>query len=448
MTAFIVYDSPRRDELRRRFWKETRGGLVIGLLFFGLLGGWAAAAPLASAVVAPGTVVVSGARRVVQHKDGGVVGRIFVVEGQRVEAGEILVELDDSDVAATSDVLFSQYVSLASRLARLEAERAGADPLAEPAGFAALEGEDRAAAERAMASQRELAAARSARLASEIEVLDRRIEQLRAQIRGLEAQIGSHDRQFELISEELEGVRSLNERGLTPTTRVRELERGLAEIEGDRAQFAADIARVGEEIGEAEIERLRVRRAREEEIAAEIQEAEQALGAVAPQLEAARSELERTLVRAPVTGQVVGLKTRTESGVVAPGEILMEIVPEDQPLVVQARIKPTDVGVLREGARAQIRLTAFSHAEAPLLYGELSLVTADRMTDERTGAPYYLAEAMIPPEELEKVDAIREGQAELRAGMPADIVIPTRSRTALSYLMEPLTDRMWRSFRE
>jgi HlyD family type I secretion membrane fusion protein len=438
----------RGAALQRKFRREVRRGLIVVLLFFGGFGGWAALAPLASAVVAPGVVVVSGDRQAVQHRDGGIVRRILVHEGQRVAAGDILLELDDTEIRAQRDALTTRYISLAALRSRLDTERRGLDRLAEPAEFADLEESDRVAAAAAMDAQRDRFESRQGSLENDGEVLEQRIEQLRAQIGGLEAQEHSQELQIELLEEELEGTRTLNERGLTPTTRVRALERGVAEAEGRRAELEASVLGAREQIGETELQIVQLRRARDDEVMAELAETDLAFSELRPQREALMAQLERTRVRAPATGQIVGLKVRTEAGVIAPGEVLMEVVPEDRPLVVQARINPNDIDALRTGARAQIRLTAFPQSVAPLLYGAVSQVSADRMIEETTGAPYYLAEAVIDPAELERIDAIREGGAALRAGMPAEVVIPIRSRTALQYLVEPLSARLWRSFHE
>ncbi len=449
MTQQLIGDSSTRGkELNGRLWRETRDSFLIVAVFFGGVGGWAALAPLASAVVASGSVVVSGSRQTVQHRDGGIVSRILVTEDQRVEAGEILVELDNTELVAQHDVMTAQFITLSAQESRLNAESQHLDVVAEPEQFASLDVVDRIAADEALAAQRDRLEARRDSVESEIAVLERRIEQLRAQIGGSQAQVTSHERQKELLEEELEGVRSLNERGLTPTNRVRELERALASLEGGRAEYESNIARVSEEIGEAELEMLRARREFDDEVAAELLEVEQRLAQLEPVREAIGAQIERARVRAPATGRIVGLRVHTEAGVIAPGQVLMEIVPENRPLVVQAHVKPADIDSLHPGARAQIRLTAFSASQAPILLGSLSLVSADRMIEESTGEAYYLAEATIDADALQRIEAIREGTTQLRPGMPAEVVIPVRSRTALQYLVEPLTDRFWRAFRE
>jgi HlyD family type I secretion membrane fusion protein len=440
--------SPRAADLQARFAQDVRSGVLIMTLFFGAFGGWAAFAPLSSAIIAPGAVVVSGNRQAVQHLDGGIVKRLLVEEGERVQEGQVLLELDDTDLRAEAKVLTTRFITLAATRSRLEAERDGRDRIEPPAAFAELEEADRALAEQALRVQADRMEARARSLENETSMLTQRIEQLNAQIEGFEAQMASQERQGELLAEELEGTRSLADRGLTPQTRVRALERDAAATEGQRAEYDAQVASAREQIAGQELEIIQLRRAHDDAVMEELQDVEQALSEVEPRREAVIAQVARASLRAPATGLVVGLGVHTESGVIAPGDVLMEIVPEDRPLVVQARVNPSDIDALEAGARAQIRLTAFPQTEAPILYGELSRVSADRMVEEKTGAPYYLAETVIAPEELERVESIRNGAAELRAGMPAEVVFPTGTRTALQYLIEPLSRRLRHSLRE
>lgn len=449
MTAFTAMaEEGRRAELEQMFRREVRFGLAVLLAFFLVFGGWAVLARLDSAVVAPGSVVVSGNRQAVQHRDGGIVSRIHVIEGQRVAAGELLIELNRTDLAARERVLISQLIANEALRARLLAEMQEAEAVTPPAIFAELSGDDLAMANEALNGQIRQFEARRRSYDNERSVLQQRVVQLEAQIDGVQAQVTSQEEQYAIIQEELRDTRQLAEDGFAPLNRVRALERTAVDIEGRAGEYRAMVARAREQIGETRLQIVQIERTREEEIVTQMQEAELRLSEVRPEWEAVVAQLERTNIRAPASGLVVGLNVHTEGGVIEPGGVLMEVVPEERPLVVQARVNPQDVEDLRTGVRVEVRLTAFSRSDAPILYGALTKISADRLTDEVTYAPYYLVEAELPPEELQRVAPIRAGEADLLAGMPAEVVIPLARRSMLQYILDPLTDTMWRSFRE
>jgi HlyD family secretion protein len=253
---------------------------------------------------------------------------------------------------------------------------------------------------------------------------------LDARIAGYQEEIASLNNQTRLLEDELTGVRSLAERGLMPLTRVRALERAQAELEGRRAGLRAAIASALEDRAE------------------ELRDIEARLAQLTPQLAGARSELERTLMRAPTSGVVVGLQANTVGGVIRPGEPVMDIVPEDQDLVVEAQVRPEDADDLRVGQLSEVRITAFSGRSMPLLDGEVQRISADRFVDERSGAAYFIAQIQVSSEELRALEARSDMDVRLRPGLPAEIVIPTRKRTALQYLIEPLNQSIWRGFRQ
>lgn len=405
---------------------EIRFGLAAFVSFFVIFLGWAAFAPLDAAVVAPGVVIVAGNRQTVQHRDGGVVSRIAVEEGQHVAQGAILIELSAPEVAARKEALLSQVLDLQMQRAQLMATQRGATRIEAPAEWSSLPPEDRVIADAALERHRREVSARRAALRTQRSsggAVD-------ARIAGYQEELVAIDRQDRLLEDELTGVRSLAERGLMPLTRVRALERAQAELDGRRAELRAAIAGAMEDRAE------------------EIRDIEARLAQLTPQLAGARAELERTLMRAPVAGVIVGLRANTVGGVIHPGEAVMDIVPEGQDLIVEARVRPEDADNLRQGQEGEVRITAFSGRNIPTLRGEVQRVSADRFTDERSGLPYFLTQVAVPQAELERLTHGDPNGPQVRPGLPAEVVVPTRKRTALQYFLEPLNQSIWSSFRE
>jgi len=411
------------DDARR----EIRFGLVVFISFFVLFLGWAAIAPLDAAVVAPGVVVVAGNRQTVQHRDGGVISRIAVQEGQRVNEGDILMELSSPEVVARKEALLSQVLDLQMQRAQLLAAQRGVLEIEAPAEWVALPPEDRATADAALARHRAEAGSRRDALRTQRSGAGA----VEARIAGYQEEIVSLNRQDALLEEELTGVRSLAERGLMPLTRVRALERAQAELDGRRAELRASIAGALEDRAE------------------ELRDTEARLAQLTPQLAGARAEVERTLLRAPVSGVIVGLEANTVGGVLAPGAAVLDIVPEGQDLIVEAKVRPQDADDLHTGLNGEVMITAFTGRNLPRLHGDVRRVSADRFIDERTGEGYFLVQMGVTRAELARLNPnAQTGARELRPGLPAQVVIPTRKRTALQYFLEPLNQSIWGSFRE
>ena len=399
---------------------EIRAGLIALFVFFGGFLGWAALAPLDAAVTAPGVVVVSGNRQTVQHPEGGVISRLAVQDGDHVRQGQVLIELGAPELVAQQRALLSQVVDLEMQRERLSAEENHATQLQRPAEWAGLAPEDQEIAEAAFARNQNEVAAGQANMWS---VYDTRIA-------GYRGEIAAIARQQALLQDELNGMRQLAAEQLVPQTRVRALEQSLAELEGRRAELTASIASTQED----RLQQMRTVDAR--------------LAELSPQLAGARERLERTRLRAPVDGVVVGLEVHTVGGVISPGQRLMDIVPQNGNLIVEAQVRPEDADGLHAGQTTEVRITAFRGRNLPLVHGILQTVSADRLTDEHTGHGYFLARVVVPPAELQKLADPTSGQRHLRAGLPAQVVVPTRKRTMLQFLLEPLNQALWRSMRE
>ena len=427
--------------------REIRLGTTIAVLFFVLFLGWAAFMPLDAGVHAAGTIAVAGNRQSVQHRDGGVITAIHVREGQHVRAGEVLIELSAPELRASERALTSDYLTLLAQRARLLAERSGQRDFAPPAEFASLSPADREIAAQVMQLQRAEMHARSGSISAQQSVLGQRAGQLVQQQSGYTSQRASLIEQQRLIAEELDGLKSIAAKGFASMNRVRELERAEAQLKGQQAAMESEYARAGEGIGETKMQSLSVTRQRLEQIESDLKDTQSKLSETLPKLVATREQLQHSLVRAPATGQVVGLQVFTVGGVVAAGQKLMDIVPDGRELLIQAQLRPSDADDAYQGQKAQIRFVSVHNRTLPLFTGTVRTVSADSFTDDKTGRSYFRVEIVVPEAELNRVRSVL-GNGELRPGLPVEAVLTVRKRTALDYLVEPLTGALWRSGHE
>ncbi|MBV9995833.1 MAG: HlyD family type I secretion periplasmic adaptor subunit [Caulobacteraceae bacterium] len=383
------------DDPRLEIWF---GGAVIAVFFAGFLG-WAALTPLDAAAYASGQVAVASHRQEVQHREGGVVRRIDVREGQYVRAGDVLVELVGADVAAAEQSLVSQVVGLQAQRARLHAEAAGARAIQWPGELAGLTGEDRRQADDAMAVQQAEFHSRAADLASHAAVLRQRMGELDEQADGYRRQLAASQEQQRLIAEELKDVKSLADQGYAPMSSVRALERSKADLEGRRGELSAEIAQAHQQSGELRLQILQLVADQKQEISKDLRDVDFQLSDLTPRLAAAQDQMARSLVRAPVSGTVVGLTVFTVGGVVAPGQRLLDVVPDRSQLVIEAQIAPGNIDGLHVGQTTEVRLGERDRA-LPILKGTLTMLSADSLVNEKTGARYFTAEVTIPPSQL------------------------------------------------
>ncbi|MFC2950938.1 HlyD family type I secretion periplasmic adaptor subunit [Marinicaulis aureus] len=418
-------------------------GLYTVLALFGGLIFWSVVAPVDGAVIAVGQVVVESNRKAVQHLEGGVIEGILVREGEEVEAGEVVATLEDTVQAGSLALIDGQLTELYARRVRLEAERDGADRLAQPRGKAAVLNGD--AFEAKLAGQTQLFEARRTTRLTQVDLLQERITQQKERIGGLNAQIDSLRDQRRLIEDELAGVRELNEKGFAPTTRVRALERESRRLSGERGALRAAIAEATSIIAEAELEIERLQEKAREDAISELRDVEVSIAELEERRIAADEKLERTQIRAPYAGRVMGLTVHTEGAVISPGAPLMEIVPRGDKLQIAARVAPRDVDKIQAGQETLVRFSAFGARMTPETTGVVDFVSADSFVDDKTGIPYYLVMVDIPQgEELNKI----LHNASLVPGMPVEAFIRTGSQPAISYFLKPLTDALARSMRE
>lgn len=426
-------DNPRRELMI--------GGAII-VLFFVIFLGWAALAPLDAGAYAQGQIAVSGNRQAVQHREGGVVSALLVAEGDTVRRGQVLLQLSSGELKATERGVASQVYALIAQRARLIAERDRLRAIPTPVEFANLPPEDAELARESLRIQQLQFGARRTGRSTETGVLGQRVAQLNEQIAGYQGQIAANIEQQRLIQEELTGMRSLAEKGYAPLTRVRALERTAAQLDGELGSLRAQIARSREAVGETRLEMSGVSTKMNEDVADQLRQIDVQLNELRPRMVELRAQIARNEVRAPASGEVVGLTIFTQGGVIQPGQTLMEIVPRDASQVIIAQIAPNDVDNLRVGLDTEVKFPGLRERNPPIIHGRVTRISADSFTVEETGASYFRAEIVVPASELAKMG---RGAETLRPGAPVEVVVLLRKRTALTYLLEPLTNNLWRS---
>ena len=413
-------------------------GLSIFFLIFGLFGLWSAIAPLDGAAFAPGTVTVKSYNKVVQHLEGGIVADILVRDGDVVEAGQPLLTIDDTQARASLEIVNSQYVALRMREARLISERDGASKVEYPTALAL----STANAAQEVDAQNELFEARRDSNQGRIQILKQRVSQLQNQVNGMEALQATKEALANSFAEELEDTQKLLDQGFSEKTRLREVERSFASFSGEAAELTANIAATQVQIGETELQILQQESDFHSEVVSELSEVQTSLKDASERLTALRDVLSRTTVTAPDAGIVNGMQVHTVGGVISPASPIAEIVPGNDELVIQASVNPIDIDRVSEGQEARIRFSTFG-SRAPTFMGTLISLSADAMTNESTGAPFYLARIELNADSREEL-----GDLVLLPGMPAEVFINTGSRTFLQYLFKPLSNAVARSFNE
>ncbi|MGR8920135.1 MAG: HlyD family type I secretion periplasmic adaptor subunit [Gammaproteobacteria bacterium] len=440
-----VIAQPRAAATRGEDHTARNIGLVLVAVVFVGFGSWATLAPLSSAARAPGIVSVENYRRTVEHLEGGIVQSLAVQDGDRVEEGQVLVTLDDRQPRTQLEVLRGQYLIALAREARLVAQRDRLPAVEFPPDLLSAKEDSRAA--EAMSVQTQTFAVRQAAHANEIALYEEQIRQLRAKVRGITAQKDGSDRLVTSYRAELEDFGELLERGYTEKSRYREMERNLAEAEARHGELVSETAATELQISETKLKILQLRKDFQREVAQEIAEVQAQLFELRERIATLQDTVERTIVRAPRSGLVINLAVNTIGAVIQPGERLMDIVPEDERLVVEARVSPVDIDRVAIGQQAEIRFAAFKTRDAPQVDGVVIKLSPDSLVDEgaEDSEPYYKARVEIAENGLAD---LHQAGLSLKAGMPAEVLINTGERTLLRYLMDPLSDLAARSFIE
>ena len=426
---------------------SARVPLLVG--FLGLLtlvggfGTWAFMSQIAGAVVAPGRIEVDQNRQVVQHAYGGVVDEVLVKEGDTVEAGQVVIRLDPTELASQKSVLESELFELMARRGRLEAERAGSEDISFPEELLRRAAHDEDVAE-LVDGQRNLLMARSASVARETEQLNRQREQLASQIKGFEAQAAALVTQLDLIGEELSSQQALLDKGLAQASRVLALRREQARLSGTVGELTARKAQAAERSTEIEIGILKLDTQRRETAITELREVRLRELELLEQRRAIDERMSRLDITAPVAGVVYKLAVFARRAVVRPADPLLYIVPQDRPLVIAAQVEPIHVDMVYVGQTVSLKFPAFDQRNMPEIMGHVTNLSADAFQDDRTGQTFYRAEIVLD----EGQAALLPEGAALIPGMPVESFIRTDDRTPIAYLLRPITVYFSRAFRE
>lgn len=425
---------------------SVRGPVTLGLLALAALilgfGVWSVTTNLSGAIVAQGRIEVEQNRQIVQHPDGGVVAEIFVQEGATVAAGDRLIRLDGAALTSELTIVQGQLTELAARTARLLAERDDAKSVDFPADLLAqAKAQPQVAAQ--IDGQLRLYQARRETLAEQTQQLTRRIEQIRAQGDGITAQSTALATQLSLIKDELTSQQTLLDKGLAQQGTVLALQREEARLNGQMGELAASLAQSQGQITEIEIQISGLSTQRREQAATELRDIGPTQLELAERQRALTERIARLEIRAPVAGIVLGLQVTTPRAVIRPADPVLYLIPQDRPLVITAEIAPIHIDQVQVGQPVELVFSAFSSRTTPHLFGKVSVVSADALTNAQTSAAYYRAEVILNAGEVAKL-----GDQALLPGMPVEVFVQTGARTPLAYLVKPFTDYFARAFRE
>jgi len=434
---------PKKIERQEKFLRI--GGLVAVLLLFGGVGVWSVLAPLDSAAIGSGLVIVENYRKPIAHLEGGIVKEVRIREGQHVHKGEVLLTLEDIQPRSQLDQVQGQWLLSLAHEARLTAQRDGKSRIAYPTALTARKNDSRAA--EAMRLQDQTFQVRKRALDGEIMLYRRQIDQLKQKLIGLNEQKSMREKLVRSFEKERGDLQILASQGYAEMQRVREMERNLAQNEGQRASLESDMSSVELEIGSAELKILRIEQEFQREVAKELAEVQAELFSLNERNRALSDTVKRTTVVAPDDGMVLELAVHTPGEVIRPGQHVLNIVPANEQLMVEVRLLPQDIDQIIVGQTAEIRFSAFRQREMPKIEGKLVMVSADRLIDETSQDrhPYYLARVVVTPKGIRDLVNLK---LELVPGMPADVFIKTGSRTFWRYMTAPFSDLLVRSMRE
>ncbi|MCH4152929.1 MAG: HlyD family type I secretion periplasmic adaptor subunit [Sphingobium sp.] len=430
-----VIEDPQ-EGLRRSF---KAGLITIGLLLFGLFA-LAAIIGTQGAVVGAGEVTVESRVKKIAHPTGGVISAVYVREGQHVKKGDVLMRLDDTVTGANASASGETFEQLTAAAARLTAERDGAATISFPAS---LTQNPTPAKQEAMAEAQRLFAVRRQLQQNQLAQINERVRQTEQQISSLQAQMHASQKQADLVKPELEGLRSLRDRQLVTVNRLNQVERTAVDLQGAVASYGAQIAQSRARIAEIRQSGFQMVQDMRSQAGTELVDVESRLNDSRVRSASATDAYNRSLVRAPYNGIVAKLAYSTVGGVVPPMETIMEIVPTQDALTIEAHVSPYDIDQLSIGQPATLRFSAFSAQTTPQLNGKVDNISAERITDERTGQSYYKIGVAVSEQERKRLGGLK-----LVPGMPVEVFVQTTERSLLSYLTKPLRDQFSRAFRE
>ena len=419
---------PQSDHGYRRI------GLVLFLIVFIGFGGWSVLAPLGAAAPAPGMLVVESERQVIQHLEGGILETLHVRQGDRVETGQVLAELDVTQVRASLDVAESQLKSTEAQVARLQAERAGSDTIDWPSELLASMNPR---VVDLMDEQRFLFDKRKRSLEGELSILERRVEQLNSRIEGLANTKSTRAELLESFQREYATLSELLNEGFVDETRVQDLERRIVEVRGEIQTIESDMKSAEIQIGETELQIIQRRSVFDAEVQTQLADLQARRVELEEQVRVAQDRLQRSKIKAPAEGVVLTIEVTTEGGVIPAGQPFMTLVPNEDELIIEAQVNPVDVDRVGLGQTAEVQFSSFDANAMPKIFAEVLSISADALADPNTGASFYLAKLNIPEAELPKLTGY-----DLVPGMPVNVLIQTGERTLWQYLTKPIAQGM------
>jgi HlyD family type I secretion membrane fusion protein len=411
------------------------GGAIIGVLVLGL-GLWASLVPLANGITSQGEVRVESNKKTVRYREGGTVRQILVQEGQHVRAGQPVILFNDVQARAAYDVMQNQFDSLEAQAARFNAEATGkATPDFAPELLNRMS-DPRVAG--MIRDQQFLFTTRTQLFQSQNSVLSQRLDQLQSQIQGQQTQVASVDEQIKLTQDEMSGYQTLYDKGFAPKPLILRYQRSIADLAGRKGSLLSDIARLHQQMGETRMQIASNRDTRESQAAEGLRDTQSKMADAAPRLTAAKESLDQTVVRAPADGYVFNLTQFTVGGVTGPGEVLMDVVPANAPIIVTTQILPQDIDKVHVGMDARVRFTGLNQRWHSPLPAKVVMVSADKIINEKAGVAYYRADLRIDPKELIKL----KKSAQITPGMPAQAMIVSGQKTVMGSLISPITDTL------
>lgn len=429
-----VRQHPASVDVKTDHNSHSRLGWLIVLLGVGGFFLWASFAPLDQGVPVSGTVTVASNRKAIQHQTGGIVDEILVKEGDTVKAGQPLVRMNDVQAKSQAEMTRVQYFTARAAEARLTAERDGKKDVTFPSDLDNAKNDPRVSAN--VSLQRQLFSSRQLAIQNELAALEESIAGLRSQLRGLEESRDSKKAQLQFLKEQLEGMRDLAKDGYVARNRLLDLERTYAQVNGAISEDIGNIGRAQRQISELSLRRVQRQQEYQREVRSQLSDVQKEAEALESRLKGQDFELANAIVKAPVDGTVVGVNVFTKGGVIAPGFRMMDIVPSDDPLIVEGQVPVNLIDKVHAQLPVELIFSAFNQNKTPHIPGVVTQVSADRFVDEHNGMPYYKLKAQVAPEGMKIIKNLQ-----IRPGMPVEVFVKTGERTMMSYLFKPVFDR-------
>ena len=427
------------------FNQEIRRIILIGYLvlgsFISLLLAWTFFVPLSSAAIAPGVISVDGYSKTIQHLEGGIIRELLVRDGDKVIAGQTIIKLDDTQAKAEYDSLTSQLILATTRYARLTAESKKADKIIFPQWI--LSARDQPAIENAIFEQTQSFASRHNDQQQKLTIIESRIDRLHNQFSQLKRSLASQKKLLAIVRDELKHNHQFLKKGLVTRRDLFKLQNDEAKTEIEIREKQSQLAGIKQKIGQLQQQKIEIVAASSTKIALQLQADQEQIVKLTHLQSKSRDTLSRTVIKAPVSGTIVNMKAHTLGGIIAPSEVILEVVPTGQKLLINAYVEPKDRDIIRPGQLAEVRFTAFSQRALRPIKGKVNVISADRLIDQKTQKPYYLATIELTENPIKVLN-----NTPIHPGMQATVMIVTGERTAIEYLTKPLFRSFTRAFKE